>query len=58
MAPGESLSRAERAGAGGDGVAAREQYGVDVEYTGDPDALVRPPESYRVRSATPRRSGG
>lgn len=38
--------------------AAREQYGVDVEYTGDPDALVRPPESYRVRSATPRRSGG
>ncbi|MER6988253.1 hydantoinase B/oxoprolinase family protein [Saccharopolyspora hirsuta] len=38
--------------------AARDEYGVDVEYTGDPDALVRPPESYRVRSASPRRSGG
>ena len=30
--------------------AAREFYGVDVEYTGDPDALVRPPESYTVVS--------
>ncbi|MGW1676343.1 hypothetical protein [Saccharopolyspora sp. NPDC002376] len=35
--------------------AAREQYGVDVEYVGDLDAIVRPPESYRVRSASPRK---
>ncbi|MEV5542249.1 hydantoinase B/oxoprolinase family protein [Saccharopolyspora shandongensis] len=35
--------------------AARELYGVEIEYTGDPDALVRPPDSYRVRSSTPRR---
>lgn len=28
--------------------AAREHYGVDIEYVGDPDALVRPPDSYRV----------
>jgi N-methylhydantoinase B len=34
--------------------AARERYGVDIEYIGEPDALVRPPESYRVRMATPR----
>lgn len=27
---------------------AREHYGVHIEYTGDPDALVRPPEHYRV----------
>lgn len=30
--------------------AARELYGVDIEYTGDPDAMVRPPESYTVVS--------
>ncbi len=29
--------------------AAREQYGVEIEYVGDPDAVVRLPESYRVR---------
>ena len=28
--------------------AAREVYGVEVTYVGDPDALVRPPSSYRV----------
>ncbi|MFF0794636.1 hydantoinase B/oxoprolinase family protein [Streptomyces spiralis] len=28
--------------------AAREHYGVHIEYTGDPDAMVRPPSSYRV----------
>jgi N-methylhydantoinase B len=28
--------------------AAREVYGVEVAYVGDPDAVVRPPESYRV----------
>ena len=28
--------------------AARERYGVVVEYTGPPDAVVRPPETYRV----------
>jgi N-methylhydantoinase B len=28
--------------------AAREHYGVHIEYTGDPGALVRPPDSYRV----------
>jgi N-methylhydantoinase B len=28
--------------------AARETYGVEVEYSGRPDALVRPPASYRV----------
>ena len=27
---------------------ARERYGVVVEYAGPPDAVVRPPESYRV----------
>ncbi|MDJ1136984.1 hydantoinase B/oxoprolinase family protein [Streptomyces iconiensis] len=32
--------------------AAREHYGVDIEYTGDPEALVRPPESYTVRGHT------
>jgi N-methylhydantoinase B len=31
--------------------AAREHYGVDIEYVGDPDALVRPPASYRIREA-------
>jgi len=29
--------------------AAHEYYGVDIEYLGDPNAIVRPPESYRVR---------
>jgi N-methylhydantoinase B len=28
--------------------AAREVYGVEVAYVGDPEAVVRPPESYRV----------
>ncbi|WP_043495680.1 hydantoinase B/oxoprolinase family protein [Streptomyces viridosporus] len=28
--------------------AARAYYGVHIEYVGDPDALVRPPSSYRV----------
>ena len=28
--------------------AAREVYGVAVDYVGPPDAMVRPPESYRV----------
>jgi N-methylhydantoinase B len=33
--------------------AARDLYGVAVEYVGRPDALVRPPEAYRLdRSAT------
>lgn len=31
-------------------------YGVDVEYTGEPDALVRPPECYRVRGVAARRT--
>jgi N-methylhydantoinase B len=30
--------------------AAREKYGVDVRYVGNPDALVRLPEDYRVDS--------
>ena len=29
--------------------AAHTLYGVTVEYTGTPDALVRPPEAYRIR---------
>lgn len=32
--------------------AAREHYGVDIAYTGAPDALVRPPEAYVVRGHT------
>jgi len=31
--------------------AAKTEYGVEIEYVGAPDALVRPPESYRVRHA-------
>jgi N-methylhydantoinase B len=34
--------------------AARAHYGVEIDYIGDPDALVRPPESYSVRRAQPR----
>ena len=30
--------------------AAREHYGVDIEYTGAPDAIVRPPSAYRIRA--------
>ncbi|MDT7646292.1 MAG: N-methylhydantoinase [Pseudonocardiales bacterium] len=33
---------------------ARAEYGVEIEYVGHPDALVRPPESYRIRAAAPR----
>lgn len=39
--------------------AARELYGVVVDYVGPPDALVRPPESYRIdheRTRTLRRA--
>lgn len=32
--------------------AAAERYGVEIEYVGDPDALVRPPESYRIKSVS------
>lgn len=39
--------------------AARERYGVHIEYVGPDDALVRPPESYRVlgTSDSPDSSG-
>ena len=33
---------------------AKAEYGVDIEYVGHPDALVRPPSSYRIRHADPR----
>jgi N-methylhydantoinase B len=33
---------------------ARAEYGVEIEYVGHPDALVRPPESYRIRATDPR----
>ncbi len=36
--------------------AAREHYGVDIEYIGEADAIVRPPESYRIREAATRPS--
>ena len=36
--------------------AARELYGVDIEYIGDPDALVRPPSAYRIRESGPQSS--
>lgn len=31
--------------------AARREYGVVIEYTGRPDAIVRPPSSYRISEA-------
>lgn len=31
--------------------AARREYGVVIEYTGRPDAIVRPPSSYRIAEA-------
>ncbi|HEY0578499.1 MAG TPA: hydantoinase B/oxoprolinase family protein [Pseudonocardia sp.] len=34
--------------------AAEAEYGVRIEYVGHPDALVRPPSSYRIRPADPR----
>ena len=37
--------------------AARSEYGVEVTYRGDPDAWVRPPESYEAREL-PRRAAG
>ena len=36
--------------------AAWDVYAVDIEYTGEPGALVRPPESYRVRGLGARRA--
>ena len=39
--------------------AAREVYGVEVRYLGDPDALVRLPEDYAVdEEQTARRRAG